>query len=60
VWQTLAETPLFGSKHFDQKRGSLAVKNSSKYLAIFWKLIPIDLGIIWGTLNPPMFDKHFA
>jgi len=36
------------------------VKNSSKNLAILWEMIPIDLGIISGTLNPPMFDKHFA
>jgi len=54
-----AQTPSFGSKHLDQKGGSLTVKNSSKYLANLWELIPIDSGTIYGTLNPPMCGKHF-
>jgi len=49
-----------GSMHFDQKGGSLTVKNRSKYLANLWELIPIDLGMIYCKLNPPMFDKYFA
>jgi len=36
----------YGSKHLDQKGGSLTVKNSSKYLANLWELIPINLSMI--------------
>jgi len=35
-------------------------KNSSKHLANLWEYIPINLGMIYGTLNPPMCGKHFA
>jgi len=41
-----AQTHSYGSKHLDRKGGSLTVKNSSKYLANLWELIPIDLGMI--------------
>ena len=48
------------SNHLDQKGGSLKVKNSSKYLANPWELIPINPCMIQGTLNPPMCGKHSA
>jgi len=54
------QTPSYGSKHLDQKGGSLLVKNSSKYLANLWELIPMNLGMLYGTLNPPMCCEHFA
>jgi len=41
-----AHTPSYGSKHLDQKRRSLTVKNGCKYLANLWQLIPINLGKI--------------
>jgi len=41
-----AQTRSYGSKQLDHKEGSLTVKNSSKYMANHWELIPIDLGVI--------------
>jgi len=55
-----AQTLSKGSKHLDQKGGSLMVTNSSKYLAILSELIPIELGMISGTLNSPIYAKHCA
>ena len=40
------------SKDLDQKWGSLMVKKSSKDLAYLKELIPTDLSMIWGTLEP--------
>jgi len=56
-----AQTRSYGSKHLDQKGGSLTVKNSSKYLVHFRKSVSTNFsmiyGMIWGTFNPPMLVK---
>jgi len=52
-----AQSASNGSKHFHRKGWILMVKNSSKYFALY---IPINLGMISGTLNPPMCGKNFA
>jgi len=55
-----SQTLSYCSKHLNQKGGSLTVKIISKHLANLWELIPNNLGMISGTLNPPMCGECFA